>query len=407
MAALAGMVGFSACNESKDDHPVFRPVEVTTEDFLNTPVMANTTLDLTRDNEAGSIHMTCSQPSIYGFAAPVRYTVEMALAEDFKTSAGVDKDGNELPAVWTLPTSFTDCAEINPVNGEVAEGICKILGLSDEKQVPTEYKPVYFRLLAQLMSVDSDGEAVEGSTVYSNVVKIAEVSCRYLAVIVPDQPTGIYVRGSINNWGNDGLTAADEFLTTSERDVYVLKGISLKTDDEFKVADKDWAAVNLGIDIEKTPLKLNEPIAMVSNGPNIKMTFDFEGNLRLEKKGGKYTLTFQTAGAPTGIYLRGDMNGWGAEKTWELITTAEDNVYVINSATITTDQGFKVADKDWGAINYGGSAPVVPGTEYVLEYNGGNLNVDSDFKGKVTVTKTAEKDADGHDVYTLLLTPAE
>lgn len=389
IGALACLVAFSACNESKDDHPVLKPVEEgTTQNFLNTPVMANATLDLTRENESGYIHMTCSQPEAYGFAAPVRYTVQMALSQDFAT-------------FWTLSSTFSDCSEINPINGEVAEGMCKLLGYENESQVPSPYMPVYFRLVAEI--VGATGAVTPGTTITSNVVSIAEVCCNYLAVIVPDMPTGIYVRGSINGW--DALPEY-EFVTTNERDVYIFRNITLAENDEWKIADSSWGDINLGIGSD-AKLEVNVPVELASGGGNIKMEFAFSGNIRLEKKGNKYVMTLQSAGAPSGIYFRGDMNGWDAAKNWEFLTTDADNVLKLGNVTLDPSQGFKVADKDWGAINYGGTAPVIPGTEYVLVYNGENLNVSDAFTGTAILTKTEDVDADGHAVYTLLLTTDE
>lgn len=389
IAALLGMAAFSSCVETKDDHPVLKPVTEGTEDFLNTPVMTNATLDLTRDNESDYVHLTCSQPEAYGFAAPVRYAVQVSFDKAFTD-------------YLQLGTTFTDCSEINPINGEIAEAICKLKGIQDASQVPTPYQPLYFRLMAEL--VGATGSPTPESAVLSNVVAIDEVSCNYLAIIVPGLPSGIYVRGSINEWN---ALPEYELVTTSERDSYIFKGITLAEGDSWKLADADWGTINLGLKSSDVKVTVNTAIELADKGANIDMDFNFEGNILLQKTGNKYMLTLQSAGAPSGIYFRGDMNGWGAERNWEFTTTDEDNVYTLKNITISTDQGFKVADKDWGAINYGGDSPVIPGKEYTLKYNGGNLNVSADFTGNAVITKTDEKDEEGNAVYTLLLSPAQ
>ncbi|MBD5185821.1 MAG: hypothetical protein HDS92_04335 [Bacteroidales bacterium] len=62
----------------------------------------------------------------------------------------------------------------------------------------------------------------------------------------------------------------------------------------------------------------------------------------------------------SGIYLRGDMNGWGTDAAWEFTTTATKGVYELTDVTLSGS--FKIADKDWGSVNYGrskdGSNPV-------------------------------------------------
>lgn len=304
MAALIGMaIAFTACNESKDDHPVLNPVpDGAKETFLNTPEMTNTALTLTQQNADGYVHMTCSQPAAYGFAAPVRYTVEVSFDQDFATPAETG-----APASVTLMTSFSDCAQINPVNSELAAAVCELSGIETEDELPTKPRQLYMRLIADMKTAGSfpnnDTGNYPNTTILSNVVSIKSVSCAYLAISVPDLPTGIYLRGSMNGWGSP---AEYEFLTTKTFGVYEIAGaittspsnpddksydhvISLTAGTEFKVADSSWGSINLGGDgaafTVGTPFKLN-------GGSNIKLTVDFYGSVTLTQKGDSYTLLF-------------------------------------------------------------------------------------------------------------------
>lgn len=395
MAGMAALLTFSACNESKDDHPVLYPTDgVQTANFLNTPEMANTALMLTEDNAQGYLHMTCSQPEGYGFAAPVKYEVEVALNFDFTTPA---VEG--CPASTVLPTSFTDCSEINPVNGEIATAIEEMLGVTNKNQVPLDYMPLYLRLHANIQT--AGGEPVEGTYYVSNTVSIKQVSCNYLAIIVAGEGSGIYLVGSMSNgWS---FLPEYEFLTTTEKGVYVVEDVTINAGEEFKVADKSWTNPNCGGN--GSPIEFNKAYALDngSNPPNITMPADFTGRVTLTQKGNSYTIFFETAepdtpGQPTGVYLRGDFNGWGADANSEFLTTEVKNVWKVQAVTLSG--GFKVADANWASVNLGGSADagaIEIGKPYQLTSGGDNINIDS-FTGSVTLKQSAGK-------YLLTLTP--
>ncbi|WP_373731247.1 SusE domain-containing protein, partial [Bacteroides heparinolyticus] len=80
---LAGLLSFSACESDRDSNPVLQ--EPTTF-VLNTPAYVNTTYDLTNSE---SVELTCSQPD-FGYTAPVVYSVETSLTEDFKEVVKLD-----------------------------------------------------------------------------------------------------------------------------------------------------------------------------------------------------------------------------------------------------------------------------------------------------------------------------
>ena len=113
-----------------------------------------------------------------------------------------------------------------------------------------------------------------------------------------------------------------------------------------------------------------------------------------------YTITevpLLSYGDPTGVYLRGDMNGWGATPDWEFIATDDQDVYILPYITFGPTS-FKVADINWSIINLGGQgAEIVPGETYDL--NGGdNITLGTVFTGAVILTNTGSS-------YTLLLQP--
>lgn len=394
-AALATTLGFTSCDESKDNHATLYPNDgVVVEDFLNTPEMTNMSVDLTAENATEAFHMTCSQPS-YGYAATVRYQVEISLSEDFATPAAEGCD-----AYQALTTSFYDCSAINPTYGEVAQTMCELLGIKNEKAVPTGYYDIYARLIADVERVGG-AEVVPNTTYQSNVVKLTRANCAYLAVIVPGEPTGIYLRGGMNDWGTP---AEYEFLTTDKAGVYAIESCTIDAGIEFKVADGSWAAINYGHNGTDIEFNKDYELAGPDNPGNIVMPKAFSGRVQLTVAGGKYILLLEAAepetpGLPSGIYLRGDMNGW--DTSMEFLTTDYKNSWIIEGVTIAADQTFKVADANWSAINLGASDVALEfNTAYDLVSGGANIAVPGSFVGNVTLQVQG-------GVYKMTLVPAE
>lgn len=293
MAALMGMaIAFTACNESKDDHPILNPVpDGTTELFLNIPEMANSAIAFTQENASGYVHMTCSQPGEYGFAAPVSYQVQVSFDENFQTPLVA-----EAPATVTLMTAFSDCSEINPVNSELAAAICDLCKVQDENDLPTPARKLYVRLVANIKTAGSfpsnDSGFYPGTTIMSNAVSIASVRCDYLAISVPDLPTGIYLRGDMNGWGSEDDY---QFLTTSTFGVSVINDVTMAAGQEFKVADSSWGSINMG---GEGAMTIGSPYKLINGGGgNITMPEDFSGTVTLTQKGDSYTVLFSPIGA--------------------------------------------------------------------------------------------------------------
>ena len=277
-AALASTMAFTSCDESKDDHPVLEPNEgVIVENFLNNPEMSNMSVEFAADNQANTIHMTCSQPS-YGYAATVRYNVEVSFDKDFATPVVPD-----APVSATLNTAFYDCSEINPTYGELATAMCNLLDIKNDKEIPTGYRDLYARLVANI-EVAGGADLYPNTTYQSNVVKLTRANCTYLAIIVPGQPTGIFLRGAMNEWG---APAEWEFLTTDVANVSRIDYCEIPKGTEFKAADANWASINLGN--SGAEFKVNEPYELLldSNPANLVMPVDFAGSVTLTFKAGK------------------------------------------------------------------------------------------------------------------------
>ena len=284
LVALMTLLGFSACNESKDDHPVLSPIKGSpTENFLNNPAGQNLLLLLTKDNKGGYVHMTCSQPEHYGTALSVKYEVEVALNPEFTAASA------NVPASIMLPTAFYDCAEINPVNDELAAAMEEMMDITADNPEfwPTEPRPLYLRLSANVQT--AGGEIVPDTHILSNVVKLESVSVNYFARVIAGLPTGIFVRGEMNDWS---APSDWEFLTTDKANIYILEGVSIAKGTNFKIADSSWGNINCGA---KGNLEFNKKYSLENAGSsgNITMPEDFNGNITLYQSGDNFSIMLE------------------------------------------------------------------------------------------------------------------
>ena len=169
----------AACDDDRDSNPV---LQKPTRFVLNTPALAaNATYDLANSS---SILFTCSQPD-YGFPIATIYKMQIATKEDMS-------DATELSASYTNTRMNVDAAEMASTltNMELAAG-------KTEADFPMNNLAVYVRARAYV--VNTNGDAIEGTEILSNVVKLNSV--RLLFSLPPvTTPDDIYIVGSFNNW---------------------------------------------------------------------------------------------------------------------------------------------------------------------------------------------------------------
>ena len=116
----------------------------------------------------------------------------------------------------------------------------------------------------------------------------------------------------------------------------------------------------------------------------------WKGNYKIVVSGDLSTITLTTdtpnPEGPTPIYIRGDMNNWGAVEEWEL-ESISSNIwrFVCNEEqSIPKDWAFKIADADWYKINIGGDGGAIPLENTSEVFNGGypaNLTFSDVFNG--------------------------
>ena len=110
------------------------------------------------------------------------------------------------------------------------------------------------------------------------------------------------------------------------------------------------------------------------------------------------TTTPEPTTAPD-VFIRGGMNSWGSPAEWQMENTkyvdANNMEYQFwcdpaKNTTITAGVEFKIADANWGNVNYGVTSQIEadPYEATELIYNANNIVLDSDFEGLITFTIT-------------------
>lgn len=279
MAILGVALGFNSCSETWDDNPVIKTHEGIVEaNFLNNPVMQNNEVMLTDNNKTGTFHLTCSQPD-FGYAAIATYKVQVSLTEDFTQYEEIAQ-------------SFYDCAEINPVNGDIAAALEKLSGVKTDADLPLPYQKLYVRLRAFVSQDEANTQYV------SNAVSYKGVSADYLAIWVSDVPVNLFIRGGVNDWGAqwgaDGQPGPWQFVTGPEENTWVINNCTIPANVSIKVSTDNWNGINLGGNAGE-----NEASQMVDAGERYAMTGgDNPGHMRLKENfTGKVVLTLEA-----GIY---------------------------------------------------------------------------------------------------------
>lgn len=296
MFAAAATLGLASCTETWDGNPVLEthPAPETVV-FLNNPILQDQYVTLTQDNKQGSFHMTCSQPQ-YGYAAITTYAVQICLDEQFN-------DGEYIE----LKTPFYDCAEINPINHEVAGAYQKLLGYESEADMPTvmDYIPLYFRLRAYIAPFETSkedmtpeqAEAAGTSVYFSNVVCYKHVAADYYAVWKAGEKVNLYLRGGFNNWGTGEEW---QFETGEEDNTWICRNVTIGANVSIKVSTDNWADINLGGDAgendDSQMIDPDEKIEMTGgdNPGHLRLKTDFTGNVVLSLTDGKYFIIFET-----------------------------------------------------------------------------------------------------------------
>lgn len=184
-----------------------------------------------------------------------------------------------------------------------------------------------------------------------------------------------------SNWAPD---APIEFTFADGKYTLDIEGTAM-----FKISTAmgDWDTFNAGC------LTCNygeEPGATIALEPgDANILCPWAGDYHVVVAGDLSTITLTTeTPKPTGataVYLRGDMNGWGAEDAWKM-TSTDGVTYTFACAddqSIPAGVAFKFADANWASINYGAEEVLFLDQEFELGYNGSNITLEEEWSGSV------------------------
>lgn len=188
--------------------------------------------------------------------------------------------------------------------------------------------------------------------------------------------------------GNWNPVTPDEF--TYADGVYK---IELKNLTQFKMSTAcgDWDTFNAGaIGVpEYTKEMLDTPVALEPWGENIMCPW--AGDYTIVVAGDLSTITLSTTTPePAGgiqIYLRGDMNAWGAPEEW-LFESLDDNVFKFTCAedqAVLEGETFKIADSTWTKYNFGAAeglgAYILDSLLPVTNGSNDNMSMEEEWNG--------------------------
>lgn len=199
---------------------------------------------------------------------------------------------------------------------------------------------------------------------------------------------------------------ASEF--TYANGVYTLEVTNL-TQFKLSTAKGDWTAFNAGAYIVdggygKVP-GVAKPLMFAGDQADpANIMCPWTGDYKIEVAGNLSTITLTTSTPEPdmdnlNIFLRGDMNGWGSPDEWKLKKYPTSSEYSYYTFTCADDQyigvgdTFKVADANWGEINYGTSGGnLALEADYQVWYNADNIALDEEWSGIMFIDLTMAPD---------------
>lgn len=148
----------------------------------------------------------------------------------------------------------------------------------------------------------------------------------------------------------------------------------------------DWDTFNTGsVCAAISEENLGQAVELTPGDGNIDMPWT--GAYTVVIAGDLSTITCTTTTPkPSGldIYLRGGMNDWGTSDDTHF-TAVSNEVYQIET-TIAEGTEFKIADGNWGNINYGAGGLVYGDEDNYWFFNANNCVMAEDFTGTITIT---------------------
>jgi pullulanase len=213
--------------------------------------------------------------------------------------------------------------------------------------------------------------------------------------VAPYGNNTLYIRGSMNNNGDDGFTNADMF-NYEGNGIYQLDTTLVMGEQTFTITSVNSQAVNIGFDdITVT----SSSIAVVNSNGSLRFNAGTTGNYTfvIDASGTSPILTisavtpqidcsaladssdaipFNIAGDGQ-LYVKGDHSNWNAEEAFRLHYKGDNNYQAV--ASFDGDMQFKIASSDgswttqlWAQADGGSEingSPLAIGVSYDVAYN--------------------------------------
>jgi len=207
---------------------------------------------------------------------------------------------------------------------------------------------------------------------------------------VPGEIATWGVVGTINNWGE-----STDLAMTEDGDMWVRKGVSLTTSDQFKVRFQNGWDVNRGAPGSVEPFIMGaDAIQAVAGGKNLGVAEDGEYDVYYDEL--NEVLFVVKSGESLHYWgVVGDLTGWGGNRR-DYTMFKEGDFYVRRSLEIAATNQFKIRyDSGWD-VNRGAPGSTEPfkvdaNTVVDATEGGKNLGVNEDGKYDLYYNPTDEK----------------
>lgn len=179
--------------------------------------------------------------------------------------------------------------------------------------------------------------------------------------------SGYYLYGNeINAWSKDNNY---ELLKTSQDKVYEIQNVTLSG--FFKVGSADWSE-SFGPAGENAQIIVDTPTTIVNGGESKNLYLDgtYKANVTLNLAGSEPVITITGEKIASGVYLKGDMNGWGDNGDYQF-TSLGGGIYELEKTIQASAGTFKItANGLW----YGAEATSYD-AEFEVNTGGGNMSL--------------------------------
>ena len=359
LAALVGLVAFTACEDDRDSNPVLNTSGDVTF-VLNAPEFAGVDVAL---GATESVPLTWSQPvlttdnaplgaaGVYGFMYEVQLSKDGNFTKTFADALAevTDEEGNYTGTptghdYTVLPTTYNECkADLNPDELNTALNEVNVWAEGTELTATD----AYLRVVAIWAKADGTTQVLATS----NVQKVSLIPSKWIDITeTPAAESYLWVPGNGNGW-NHGVAP---ILVSPDGEIY--EGYAYM-DGDFKFTTVDYWGEELN----------NGSFTTVTD--NIDLGDGGGGNLGFTGDAGMYYIVVNMAdmsitATPVTWSVIGGFNNWGGD---EFLTYDTANHCMSVTITFDTDTEWKFRrDSDW-AINFGGSLDA-------LEQDGANFS---------------------------------